>query len=263
MARSLLLSCEAVGKAYGTRTLFDELSFGLLDGDQVGLVGPNGSGKSTLLKILAGIETPDRGTRAASRRHPRRLRPAGSGLPARRHRRGRARRRARHAWTRTSARAASRRPSAAPASPTGARRSTRCPAAGGSAWRSRASWRRAPDVLLMDEPTNHLDVDGILWLEGLLAERARAVPGREPRPLLPGARGHPHARAEPRLPGRPVPDRRAATASSSPAATSSCAARPPTRSRWPTRCGARSSGCGAAPRRAPPRRRGASRRPAA
>ena len=26
----------------------------------------------------------------------------------------------------------------------------------------------------MDEPTNHLDVDGILWLEGLLAERARA-----------------------------------------------------------------------------------------
>src|SRR4029077_17744503 len=31
-----------------------------------------------------------------------------------------------------------------------------------------------PDVLLMDEPTNHLDVDGILWLEALLAERARA-----------------------------------------------------------------------------------------
>jgi ATP-binding cassette subfamily F protein uup len=31
-----------------------------------------------------------------------------------------------------------------------------------------------PDVLLMDEPTNHLDVDGILWLEDLLAERTRA-----------------------------------------------------------------------------------------
>src|SRR4029453_3396357 len=31
-----------------------------------------------------------------------------------------------------------------------------------------------PDVLLMDEPTNHLDVDGILWLEGVLSERARA-----------------------------------------------------------------------------------------
>ena len=61
MARPLLLSCEAVSKAFGTRSLFDDLSFGLFEGDQAGLVGPNGSGKSTLLKILAGLETPDRG----------------------------------------------------------------------------------------------------------------------------------------------------------------------------------------------------------
>ena len=64
MARPLLLSCEAVSKAYGTRSLFDDLSFGLFEGDQAGLVGPNGSGKSTLLKILTGDETPDRGTRS-------------------------------------------------------------------------------------------------------------------------------------------------------------------------------------------------------
>src|SRR5712691_11058650 len=64
MNRSPFLSCEAVSKAYGTRRLFDDLSFGLFEGDQVGLVGPNGSGKSTLLKILAGLETPDRGTRS-------------------------------------------------------------------------------------------------------------------------------------------------------------------------------------------------------
>src|SRR5207249_2128389 len=32
----------------------------------------------------------------------------------------------------------------------------------------------APDILLMDEPTNHLDVEGILWLEDVLTERARA-----------------------------------------------------------------------------------------
>ena len=64
MARSLLLSCEAVSKAYGARSLFEGLSFGLFEGDQAGLVGPNGSGKSTLLKILAGLEPPDRGTRS-------------------------------------------------------------------------------------------------------------------------------------------------------------------------------------------------------
>ena len=64
MARPLLLSCEAVSKAFGTRPLFDDLSFGLFEGDQAGLVGPNGSGKSTLLKILAGLETPDRGARS-------------------------------------------------------------------------------------------------------------------------------------------------------------------------------------------------------
>src|SRR2546422_10502691 len=64
MSRPLLLSCEAVSKAYGTRSLFDDLSFGLFEGAQAGLVGPNGSGKSTLLKILAGITTPDRGSRS-------------------------------------------------------------------------------------------------------------------------------------------------------------------------------------------------------
>src|SRR5882762_2174163 len=64
MARPLLLSCEAVSKAYGTRTLFDDLTFGLFEGDQAGLVGPNGSGKSTLLKILSGDTTPDRGSRS-------------------------------------------------------------------------------------------------------------------------------------------------------------------------------------------------------
>ena len=53
-----------MSKAYGARSLFEDLSFGLFEGDQAGLVGPNGSGKSTLLKILAGVTAPDRGTRS-------------------------------------------------------------------------------------------------------------------------------------------------------------------------------------------------------
>src|SRR5215475_14145454 len=64
MAPSLLLSCEGISKAYGTRSLFDGLTLGLFEGDQAGLVGPNGSGKSTLLKILAGDTMPDRGSRS-------------------------------------------------------------------------------------------------------------------------------------------------------------------------------------------------------
>jgi len=54
MSGPLLLSCEAITKAYGARPLFDGLSFGLFEGDQVGLIGPNGSGKSTLLEAIVG-----------------------------------------------------------------------------------------------------------------------------------------------------------------------------------------------------------------
>src|SRR2546427_10145029 len=64
MARPLLLSCEAVSMAYGSRSLFDDLSFGLFEGHEAGLGGPNGSGKSALLKILAGDTAPDRGSRS-------------------------------------------------------------------------------------------------------------------------------------------------------------------------------------------------------
>ena len=64
----LLISCQDLTKAFGAAPLFEGLAVGLFEGDHVGLVGPNGSGKSTLLKILAGLEPPSAGTRAARKR---------------------------------------------------------------------------------------------------------------------------------------------------------------------------------------------------
>ena len=55
------LSTENLGKKYGLKLLFEELTFGISKGDKTALIAQNGVGKSTLLKILAGKETPDSG----------------------------------------------------------------------------------------------------------------------------------------------------------------------------------------------------------
>ncbi|HWR39171.1 MAG TPA: ABC-F family ATP-binding cassette domain-containing protein [Patescibacteria group bacterium] len=56
-----LLSVENLSKNYGVRTLFAGVSFGVDEGDKIGLIGINGTGKSTLLRILASLETADDG----------------------------------------------------------------------------------------------------------------------------------------------------------------------------------------------------------
>lgn len=55
------LSVEAIGKSYGERTLFNNLSFGLSKGQKMALVARNGTGKTTLMRILTGLEAPDSG----------------------------------------------------------------------------------------------------------------------------------------------------------------------------------------------------------
>lgn len=57
----ILLNIENISKAYTDRQLVDDISFGIHQGDKVGLIGVNGTGKTTLLKLLAGIEEPDSG----------------------------------------------------------------------------------------------------------------------------------------------------------------------------------------------------------
>lgn len=57
----LLMTIESVTKSYVERKLVEEISFGINEGDRVGLIGTNGAGKSTLLKLLAGLEESDSG----------------------------------------------------------------------------------------------------------------------------------------------------------------------------------------------------------
>jgi len=171
----LLLSCQGLTKAFGSAPLFEGLSFGLYEGDHVGVVGPNGSGKSTLMRILAGLEPPDTGTRAARRglrvgyvaQDPTFPEDATvTGVLA-----------AALAGERLEEHQAAGRMAVALG---------RCGFADGlqavrvlsGGWRKRLAVAEAlvrePELLLLDEPTNHLDVDGILWLEQLLPSEPEA-----------------------------------------------------------------------------------------
>jgi len=56
-----VLEVRDIGKQFGGLTALDGVSFGVSEGELVGLVGPNGAGKSTLFNIVAGAFAPSRG----------------------------------------------------------------------------------------------------------------------------------------------------------------------------------------------------------
>lgn len=56
-----IISIQNLGKSYGAKSVFENLSLIIQEREKIGLIGHNGSGKSTLLKILAGLEYPDDG----------------------------------------------------------------------------------------------------------------------------------------------------------------------------------------------------------
>ena len=58
----MTIQLQGLGKSYGPRTLFEDVSLLLVGGSRYGLVGANGAGKTTLLKILAGDEAATDGT---------------------------------------------------------------------------------------------------------------------------------------------------------------------------------------------------------
>lgn len=55
------LQIEDLTKSYGDRMLFDSVTFGVNEGDKIGIVAKNGTGKSTMLRIIAGKEDADSG----------------------------------------------------------------------------------------------------------------------------------------------------------------------------------------------------------
>ncbi len=57
-----LLSVENLTKSYGDRMLFADITFGVDEGDKIGIVARNGTGKTTLLRIIAGDESADSGS---------------------------------------------------------------------------------------------------------------------------------------------------------------------------------------------------------
>jgi ATP-binding cassette subfamily F protein uup len=166
---TVLLSSQGLGKAYGPRPLFSNISLDLRVGERVGLIGPNGSGKSTLLKILVGLETPDSGTVALRRTARLGYLPQESAFDP--------------AATVEDVLADALRDEHAEAHEKATQVSITLSKVGFSdprqkvgtlsgGWRKRLAVARElvrrPDLFLLDEPTNHLDLEGILWLEELL-----------------------------------------------------------------------------------------------
>ena len=173
---NVLLTAEALSKAFGARPLFENLTFTLFEGDHVGLVGPNGSGKSTLLKILAGVDEPDSGTRALRKSVRVGYVPQDPVFAPGRTIEEVLEDAIAHDVTLDDYERTSRIAQALGKAGFIDRTQQTDVLSGG--WRKRLAIARElvrePDVLLLDEPTNHLDVEAILWLESLLRSEPEA-----------------------------------------------------------------------------------------
>jgi len=168
---AILLSGAALGKSFGARPLFEDLSVGIAEGERAGLIGPNGSGKTTLLEILAGREAPDSGVRALRKLTSLAYVPqdslfapddtVGSVLSA-----------ALAALPLEAQEKTARQETMLGRAGFANAATTAAALSGG--WRKRLAIAAAlvtePDVLLLDEPTNHLDLEGILWLENAILD---------------------------------------------------------------------------------------------
>ncbi|MDR1707303.1 MAG: ABC-F family ATP-binding cassette domain-containing protein [Prevotella sp.] len=57
-----VLQIDGLTKSFGDLVLFRDISFGVAEGERIGLIAKNGSGKTTLLNIITGKESYDNGS---------------------------------------------------------------------------------------------------------------------------------------------------------------------------------------------------------
>ena len=157
------LQVDHLTKSFGEHVLFEDISFGVAQGQRIGLIAKNGTGKSTLLDILAGVEGYDSGSIVYR-----------NGL--------------RIGYLRQT-----------PVFPEGTSIRDVCPTheeeallhvmgimdmtlptsslSGGQQKRVALAQVLVtkPDFLILDEPTNHLDLSTIEWLEGELSHNASTL----------------------------------------------------------------------------------------
>ncbi len=166
------LQVEDLTKSYGDRLLFDSVTFGVNEGDKIGLIAKNGTGKSTLLRILSGAEAPDSGSvtfrtglRVGFLAQLPEFIPGKSifdnlldGLPVEHH----------DDWNREDrvrqmlSQLGIDDPSIMPEH-----------MSGGQIKRAALAqvFLASPDLLILDEPTNHLDLKTVEWLENYLTRQ--------------------------------------------------------------------------------------------
>ena len=167
---SNIIVCKGVSKSFGSQQLFQDIDLIVHSGDKIGVIGPNGSGKSTLLKILCDLEDTDEG-QVVKQKFVRLSYLAQTDLFD-------------HQKSVFDNLFSALDDEDLEDTEKYTLINTVLSRAefpdndvlvvnlsGG--WRKRLSICRAllvkPDVLVMDEPTNHLDIEGILWLEKILA----------------------------------------------------------------------------------------------
>ncbi|MDE6510288.1 MAG: ATP-binding cassette domain-containing protein, partial [Muribaculaceae bacterium] len=151
------MQIENLTKSYGDRLLFGDVTFGINQGDKIGIIAKNGTGKTTMLRIIAGLESPDSGSVtyrsglkvAMVEQKPRFDRDNMSAVEAC----------APHD-PEVAARMLSQLGISDPSAPTATM-------SGGQQKRVAiaAALLDEPDLLILDEPTNHLDIKVIEWLE--------------------------------------------------------------------------------------------------